>query len=123
MKTVLTIILALWSSLCAANPFLTADAYPASGTQPDGASVTVNGGAPIACVIETVAGGVRPKCDLVSITAPGTYTLVLTVTRSAACTPSAGGSTCTGAGSASSAPFSYVWRAGTVTAPVARAEP
>lgn len=123
MKIVLTLILALWSSLCAASPFLTADVYPATATQPDGASVTVNGGAPIACVVESVTGGVRPKCDLASITTSGTYTLVLTVTRSANCAPSAGGSTCTGAGSASSAPFAYVWRAGSVTAPVARVEP
>lgn len=123
MKTLLTIILALWCSLCAANPFLVADPYPATGTQPDGASVTVNGGSPLNCTIETVTGGVRPKCDLASITTPGTYTLVLTVTRSAGCTSTANGSTCTAAGSASASPFSYVWRAGTVSPPAARVEP
>jgi hypothetical protein len=94
---------------------LYADPYPSTVTQPDAATFTVNGGAPIACALVTVAGGLQPQCPLASITAPGTYTLVMSVSKAAGC--NAAGDTCWAAGSASSAPFAYVWQNAGASAP------
>jgi hypothetical protein len=113
------ISLLLACGLCNAAPTLTADPYPSTGTQPSAAVVTVNGGTPQPCTLRTVAGGLQPTCDLASITVPGTYTLVLTVSTVAGCT----GNACTGAGSASSAPFSYQWLGSVVPIPVLRLSP
>lgn len=115
MKYLLTLLLALASSIASAAPFLYADPYPPTSVQPDSASFTVNGGTPVPCTIETVTGGVRPKCDLASITVAGSYTLVLTVAKAAAIVNGTGGATNTAGSSASSAPFVYRL----VTAPVA----
>lgn len=109
---------ALLAMPASAAPFLYADAYPATGVQPDAASFTINGGSPIACQLETVAAGVRPKCDLASITTPGTYTLVVTVTKAGGIANTSGGATVTQAGSASSAPFAYRLAGGSVPTPV-----
>jgi hypothetical protein len=105
----------LLASVAYAAPFLYAEAYPSTATQPDAASFTVNGGAPIACQLEALSAGLRPKCDLASITAAGTYTLVLTVSRQPAIVNTSGGATNTQGSTASSAPFVYRL----VTAPVA----
>ena len=37
-----------------AAPFIVADPVPATAVQPDAASITINGGTPVACVFETV---------------------------------------------------------------------
>lgn len=103
-----------------ASPYLVSDPYAATGPQPDEASFTVNGGAPIPCVIESVTGGVRPKCDLSSINTAGTYTLVLTVKALGGV---AGGNTYTAPGSASSAPFAYTFKSGNVTIPLPKLIP
>jgi hypothetical protein len=114
-------LLALFLAAGVANaaPTLTADPYPSTGVQPDAATVSVNGTQTIQCTLKTVTGGLQPSCDLVSITAPGTYTLVMTVTKNAGCV----GNTCSGGGSASSAPFTYIWQGVNVTRPVVRLEP
>ena len=115
---VVTFLLAFFAaSMAFAAPTLTADPYPASETQPDSASLTINGGAPIACTLPTVPAGKVPTCDLASVMAAGTYTLVLTVTKAAGCAPT--GDECWSAGSAPSAPFVYKWRASGASAPTA----
>lgn len=123
MKRHLIAIAALVPAMVSAAPFLYADPYPPSATQPDAARFTVNGAAPIQCVLEAVTGGVRPKCDLASITAPGTYTLVMTVSRAAGIVNTTGGATNDPGGSAPSDPFTYVLRAGSVAKPVLSVAP
>jgi len=125
MRLVLMMFFGLAAALGAqAAPFLIADPFgPDSATvmQPDAASISINGGPPIACTLAAVAapaGGKRPVCDLASITASGTYPIVLTVSRAPSCAntgPNAG--QCTAGGSASSAPFGYTARSGSVAAP------
>lgn len=107
-----------------AAPTLTADPYPDTGVVPDTATLTVNGGVPISCTLPTVAGGKQPTCDLASVTAPGVYTLVLTVTKNPSTVmtgPNAG--TTDPGGSASSAPFVWTRRAAGVGTPVVRIQP
>ena len=106
-----------------AAPFLYADPYPSTGVQPDAASFTVNGGAPIACQIAAVSGAVQPKCDLGTITTPGTYTLVMTVSKAAGIVNTPGGATNTSGGSASSIPFAYKLLAGSVPTPALSVSP
>lgn len=117
IKNLLLAVLLAACGLAHAAPILLADPYPASGVQPDSATLSVNGGSTITCTLPTVTGGVQPTCDLVSITSPGTYTLVLTVTKNPITVTTADGATTTPGGSASSSPF--VWRrlAGGVSAP------
>lgn len=122
-KTLTLAALLLISTATQAAPFLLADPYPASAPQPDSASFTVNGGAPVACQLVTVAGGVQPKCDLASITAPGTYTLVMTVSRAGGIVNGPNGATNTAAGSASSSPFAYRLLVGNVPTPVLSVAP
>lgn len=115
---------AMLASAAHAAPTLTADPYPSTGVQPDSASVTINGGAPVACTLVTNAqGGKVPTCDLASIASAGTYTLVLTVTKAASCTSGTNSADCTAGGSASSPPFSYRLVGGSVAAPVLRVVP
>jgi len=116
----LLLLACLLPCFASATPHLYADPYPTTGPRPDSVSLTVNGGAPIACALETVAGGVQPKCPLASITTPGTYTLVMTVTALGGVS---GGNTYTSPGSASSAPFTYVFRSGSASPPVVRLAP
>lgn len=116
----LLIIAALLASNAMAAPFLVSDPYPATGPQPDKASFTVNGGTPINCTIETVSGGIQPKCDLTSIGTAGVYTLVMTVTATGGV---AGGNTYTAPGSASSAPFAYTYKSGSVSIPMPKLIP
>lgn len=111
----LILIACLACGSATAAPTLTADPYPTTVVQPDSASFTVNGGAPIACTLPVSAAGKTPTCDLASITVPGTYTLVMKVTKAAGC--NAEGNECWPEGSASSAPFVYKWRASGASAP------
>lgn len=115
--------LLLFALQAAAAPTLTAAAYPATATQPDEASYTINGGAPVACTLAASGAGLVPTCDLAGITQPGTYTLVMTVSKKPGCTNAADQATCTSGGSASSAPFRYELRPGGVAGPVLRVVP
>lgn len=102
------VLFALALPLAAAGaPILTADPYPANAAQPDTVSFTIDGGAPLRCSLLDTPAGKVPICDLASITTPGTYTLVMTVASHGACTSAPDSGTCSGGGSASSAPFSY----------------
>ena len=118
MRTLLLSIFLLAGTAHAA-PTLTADPYPATGVQPSAVVSSVNGATPVACTLRTVSGGLQPTCDLASITVPGTYTLVVTVSTVAGCT----GNACRGAGSASSAPFGYQWLGSVVPTPVLQISP
>lgn len=114
------VALALASSAALAAPTLTANPYAKA---PAAITLTVDGGAPIACTLVQIAGGWQPTCDLASITAPGTYTLVMTATSNAECINTLNAADCSGAGSASSAPFAYTWRGSSVPAPVLSVAP
>ena len=115
-------ILLLAASPAMAAPFLYADPYPTTNA-PSRVTYTINGGAAIACALETVATGLRPKCDLAQITAAGTYTLVMTAVRDAAITNTPNAADNVAAGSASSAPFAYRLTTAPVTVPVLRVGP
>jgi hypothetical protein len=110
-------LLALLVALPAAAVDLYAQVYPPTGVQPSSAGLTINGGAVQACQMLTVTGGVQPKCSLSSITTPGTYTLVMTVSTAASIVNGDNTATNTIGGSASSAPFAYLLRVGTAGAP------
>lgn len=99
-----------------ATPYAVADA-------PDAASFTINGGAPISCALPNTSVGVTPTCNLGTITAPGVYTLVMTVSRAAACTNTTNAASCGTAGTASSPPFAYTLRNGSVSAPALKIQP
>lgn len=126
-KLILVVAAALFPLFAPAAPFLSADPYgpdTPTAAQPDSVEYTINGGAPIACALVAVtapAGGKQPKCDLASLTSSGTYTIVMTAKRAG---PSCGNTSatagqCTFGGSASSAPFAYTVRSGSVGAPTA----
>lgn len=110
------------AGIAQAAPNLTSTPYAAADA-PDAASFTVNGGAPISCALPNTAAGVTPTCNLGSITTPGVYTLVMTVTRNAACTNTTNAGSCGTAGTASSPPFAYTLRNGSVSAPVLKLVP
>lgn len=118
MKHLLTLPVLLACTAALAAPTLTANPYPPEAIQPAAVSFTVNGGAPKVCTLVPVAGGLQPTCDLASITAPGTYTLVMTATSNAGCVSAPSAATCNGAGSASSAPFAYTWLGNAIAPPV-----
>ena len=99
---------------------LTANPY---ATAPAAAVFTANGGAPIACTLPAVTGGWQPTCSLASLTTPGTYTLVMTVTTNTNCINTLDAADCVGAGSASSKPFAYTWRDAVVPIPVLQVVP
>lgn len=125
MKPILTLVLALSCSLSHAAPTLTADPAPLTAVQPDSASVTVNGGSPVACTVTpaTATVGAKAQCDLASITAAGTYTLVLTWCNKGGIVNTPGGATNTTAGCASSAPFSYKLQTAVVPGPTLSVSP
>jgi hypothetical protein len=114
------LVLGLLSATAFAAPTLTSDPYAVA---PAAATFTVNGGSPKACTLPAVTGGVQPTCDLASIATPGTYTIVLTVTTNAGCVNTLNAADCSGAGSASSAPFTYKWNGSVVPGPVLRVSP
>jgi hypothetical protein len=77
MKTLITIFLCLFAANVYAAPFVVSDAYPAADTQPDGFTVSVDGGAVVESAADTVApGSVRFKFDVGSM-APGNRTLTV----------------------------------------------
>jgi hypothetical protein len=95
-------------------PTLTADNYPVGSV--DSIGLKINGAAAIPCTLVPQPGGasVKPTCDLVSITTPGTYTLIMVATKVAGCVEN----TCYAEGVASSAPFNYIWKGSAVAIPV-----
>jgi len=86
--------------------------YPPTGFQPNAATFTINGGAPITCTAPTVAGGIQLTCPLSSITAFGTYTLVQTAIFPQACINTTGQAQCSNGGSVPSAPFTFTYSSG-----------
>lgn len=117
MKHLLTLPLLLACTAALSAPTLTANPYPPEAIQPAAVSFTVNGGAPKVCTLTQVTGGLQPTCDLASITAPGTYTLVMIATSNAGCVNAPSAATCQGTGSASSAPFAYTWLGNAIAPP------
>jgi hypothetical protein len=95
-------------------PTLEADNYATSAV--DSIGLKINGAAAIPCTLVVQTGGalVRPTCDLASITTPGTYSLIMVATKAAGCS----GNTCYAGGTASSVPFSYIWKGSDVAIPV-----
>ena len=122
----LLITLAFVAGPALAGPTLSSDAYPANlpnAAQPTEVSITVNGAAGPACTLPRAAdGSVRPTCDLTSL-APGSYTIVMSVSNPAACPAQTSPATCTLGGAALSAPFLLKLSPGAVTAPVLRVAP
>lgn len=53
----------------AAGPYVISDAYPTTVTQPDGFSVSVDGGATVDSAPQSVAGGVRLHYDVGAVSA------------------------------------------------------
>lgn len=119
--TSIALAAALASCVAIAGPHtLTAAPY---ATAPAAAVFTANGGAPIACTLPAVTGGWQPTCSLASLTVPGAYTLVMTVTYNTNCLNTLDAADCVGAGSASSKPFMYTWREAVVPIPVLQIVP
>lgn len=114
---IVALILLTAAVVAHAAPTLLADPYPSTAVQPDSARITANGGAPIACALETVAAGKQPRCDLAFLTGNGTWTLVLTVCKAGGITTVVNGATVTQEACASSAPFSFARVVPAVAAP------
>ena len=74
-KTVFFLVLALIVP-CAAwpAPYVVCDPYPASGVQPDGFAVSVDGGAVVESPAQAVTGGVRLYYDVSTVNS-GTHTM------------------------------------------------
>lgn len=117
-KFILAVALMLAATAAHAIPQkLYADPYPSTGVVPDAASFTVDGGSALACSLVAVTGGLQPQCPLTSINAPGTYILVMTVTKAGSVTNGTNTGTVTTTGSASSANFTFVLKIGNATPP------
>lgn len=125
MKKLFISLFLVFSSLASANPFLSADPAPLTGTQPDSASVTINGGSPFTCVVTpaTSTVGATAKCEMAGITTAGTYTLVMTWCNKGGIVNTPGGAVNTTAGCASSAPFSYKLQTAVVPGPTLNVSP
>jgi hypothetical protein len=107
----LTLVLAVVAAAALAGPTATVvPPYAAGSVQPTAASITANGGAPIACtVVKDAAGAATPTCDLSSLAVPGTYTLILSVSNVADCVvDTTGATTCYTGGVSASQPQSLV---------------
>lgn len=75
MKTLLTIFLCLFAANVYAAPFVVSDPYPATATQPDGFTVSVDGGPVVESPADPVtASTVRFKFDVGSVTS-GNHTM------------------------------------------------
>ncbi len=123
-RSLLTLIFATAAIACSAAPNLLTAPYPATGPQPSSATMTVNGGAPQACLMRGMPdGAVQPACDLAAITTPGVYTIVVTAVALAGCTNGPNTATCSAGGSVSSDPFSYVLKAALAGKPVLSVTP
>lgn len=124
MKHLLILIAVLACSAAIAAPTLVAAPYAVGPDQPETASLSVDGGAPIACTLKLAAGGtLQPMCDLASITAPGTYKLVLSVSNKSTLINETGGGTYVAGGTTEAAPFMYVFRRGVAAPPVPKLAP
>lgn len=62
--------------LAVAAPFVVSDPYPASGVQPDGFAVSVDGGAVVESPAQAVTGGVRMYFDIGGLPA-GSHTITV----------------------------------------------
>ena len=58
------------------SPFVVSDPYPASGVQPDGFAVSVDGGAVVEYPAQAVTGGVRMYFDIGGLPA-GSHTITV----------------------------------------------
>ena len=77
MKKLIIIITLFFSTTAYAAPFVVSDAYLATTTQPDGFTVSVDGGAVVESAPDTVApGSVRFKFDIGNLAA-GNRTLTV----------------------------------------------
>ena len=75
MKTLLTIFLCLFAANVYAAPFVVSDPYAATATQPDGFTVSVDGGPVVESPADPVtASTVRFRFDVGSVTS-GSHTL------------------------------------------------
>lgn len=129
LATLLTIavafVLCVFCGYATAAPSLYSQAYPAGPGQPASASVTVDNVSQINCpLVAATDGSVTATCDLAALPG-GTHTLVMTVTNTYGCTTGVDGNsaTCTGGGTASSAPFSFVWNLSGASKPVLKVRP
>lgn len=113
-KILTLLLLALWCSLSAASPFLTASAWPASNGTLESVTVTIAGGSPVACAVDA---SLVPKCDLASVATPGTYSIVMSWCAKAGVTNGTNTGTASPGGCVSSVPFSFVLRGAPATAP------
>ena len=114
MKTILILSAALACASATATPTLVADPYPVGPTQAETASLSVDGGVAIPCIMNLSAdGALQPMCDLASITVPGVYKLVMIVSNREVLTNETGGTFVVG-GAAKSAPFTYTYRSSIV---------
>jgi len=81
MKALILLFLMCWAAACgAAPPSLYASTYPNGPDLPDAVVATVSSGAPLSCVLEPVAGGVRPKCDIAALPV-GQHLITLAVSQ------------------------------------------
>lgn len=97
----------------AASPFLYADESSAFDT----AQFTANGGAPVTCLKVPAVTVKNIKCPLSGISAPGTYTLVVTATQNASIVTTPTGAVNNVGGSGVSAPFQYTLGSAVVATP------
>ena len=84
----------------------------------------MDGGLPIPCVLKLAAGGtLQPICDLASISVPGVYKLVLSVSNRTVLIDEGGSGTYVVGGTTEAVPFSYTFRRGLASAPVPKLAP
>lgn len=124
-KSLLFLAVVCMAFAAVAAPTLTTVPYPAGPGVPTSATVTVDGVSQIVCTVAPdQSGAVAPSCDLAGLPV-GTHSLVMTVTNSYGCTTGVDGNsaTCVGGGSASSAPFTFVWSVAPATKPLLRFKP
>lgn len=117
MKQVLAMLaLALFASLAGATGIGVKSDH--LGTPPDRVTVSVNGATLSTCTLNLASVPVTSTCDVTSkLTAAGVYTIITTAIQD----PDCSGATCTGGGTASSAPFSLTWAPANVTSQGLRA--
>ena len=101
-----------------AAPFLYSQVLPAVAVQPDTATYTVDGGAPISCqILVDAANGKQAKCDLGQLTAAKDYIIVMTWVKQASITNSPNKAINAAGSSASSDPFTYALQLSPVAKP------
>jgi hypothetical protein len=117
LRAIIALLASLMPIAVSAAPHLFSAPYKAPATIPDSATLTINGGAPIACELTSTDEGVVPRCDLSSIKTSGTYTLVMTVCKASEIINDPNAATNTVGGCVSSANFRYELRTGAVPTP------